>query len=61
MSTLHDPQFTTLLFSVMVNKLGGAAEITQDDIDAVAYNRLEEEVREDGSIVFRLIVRRQTA
>lgn len=56
-SHLNNPIFTTLLFAIMVKRLGGIVEITQADIDAVAFNRLEEEGREDGSIAFRLIER----
>lgn len=56
-SNLKNPSLTTLLFAALVYKLGGKVEITQADIDAIAYNRLEEEGREDGSIAFRLIER----
>lgn len=56
-SNLNDPQLTTILFAVMVHKLGGKVEITQADIDLVAFNRLEEVGREDGSLAFRLIER----
>ena len=44
-SNLNNPRLTTLLFACLVKKLGGHAEITQADIDAVAYNRLMEEGR----------------
>ena len=56
-SNLNDPKLTTLLFAAMVHKLGGKVEITQADIDLVAFNRLEEVVRADGSLAFRLIER----
>lgn len=56
-SNLNNPRLTTILFAIMVKRLGGTVEITQADIDAIAYNRLEEEGREDGSIAFRLIER----
>lgn len=56
-SNLNDPELTTLLFAAIVRKLGGTVEITQADVDAVAYNRLKEVVREDGSLAFQLIER----
>lgn len=60
-SNLNNPKLTTILFAILVNKLGGKAEITQADIDAVAFSRLEEEGREDGSLEFRLIHRQPSA
>lgn len=60
-SHLNNPILTTLLFAIMVKRLGGTVEITQADIDAIAYNRLEEDSREDGSIAFRLIERGRTS
>ena len=57
-SNLNNPELTTLFFAVLVKQLGGRAEITQSAIDGVAFNLLEEEVREDGSIEFRLQERR---
>jgi len=56
-SNLNHPQLTTILFAVMLHKLGGHVEITQADIDLVAFNRMEEVGREDGSLAFRLIER----
>lgn len=60
-SILNDPQLTTLLFAVLVKRLGGNTEIRQEDIDAVAYNWLEEDVETDGSIGFRLVERHRTS
>ncbi len=60
-SNLNNPQLTTLLFAILVKRLGGKALITQGDIDAVAYNRLEEEGRADGSLEFRLVERQRSA
>lgn len=42
MSYLVDPEYTTLLFAVLVNRLGGEVLITQTDIDEVAFGRLDE-------------------
>jgi hypothetical protein len=44
-----------------VKRLGGRAEITQEDIDDIAYNRLEEDGKDDGSLEFRLIERQRAA
>ena len=60
-SRLNNPKLTTLLFAVLVKRLGGNVEIRQEDIDAVAYNRLKEDVETDGSIGFRLIERQRTS
>ena len=60
-SNLNNPQFTTILFAILVKRLGGRAEITQADIDDIAYNRLEEEGRSDGSLEFRLVERQRAA
>ena len=60
-SNLNNPALTTLLFAVLVKRLGGKAEITQADIDDIAFNRLDEDVREDGSLEFRLIERQRAA
>lgn len=59
-SNLHNPRLTLLMFAVLVKRLGGKAEITQADIDQVAYCKMPEEGREDGSIEFRLIEQRTT-
>jgi hypothetical protein len=56
-SNLNNPRLNLLLFAVMVHKLGGKVEITQADIDQVAYNQLAEEGRDDGTVQFRLIER----
>jgi hypothetical protein len=60
-SNLTNPELTTIFFAILVKRLGGTAKITQSDVDDVAYNLLEEEGREDGSIEFRLVERKQSA
>lgn len=60
-SNLNNPNLTTILFAIMVKRLGGRVEITQADIDDIAYNRLLEDGREDGSIEFRLEERARSA
>lgn len=60
-TNLNNPQLTILLFAVLVKRLGGRAEITQTDIDAVAYNRLIEHGREDGSVEFNLVGSQQSS
>lgn len=57
-SNLNDPMLTSLLFAILVKRLGRKVEISQADIDDVAFNRLEEEVREDGTLEFRLLERK---
>jgi hypothetical protein len=54
-SNLNNPRLTTILFAILVQRLGGHVEITQADIDAVAYSRLMEEGKKDGSLEFRLL------
>ena len=56
-SNLNDPALTTLLFAILVNRLGGKAVITQADIDEVAFNRLVEQGHEDGTLEFTLVQR----
>ena len=41
-----DRNLTLLAVAVLVHKLGGTATLTQADIDAVAYMRLEEQHKE---------------
>ena len=53
-SNLNNPHLTTILFAILVKRLGGKALITQADIDDIAYNRLMEEGFPDGSLEFRL-------
>ena len=60
-SNLNDPALTTLLFAVLVKRLGGCVKITQADIDSVAYNRLEERGNEDDSVEFRLVERNKAS
>lgn len=57
-SNLNDPMLTSLLFAILVKRLGGKVEIAQADIDDVAFNRLKEEGREDGTLEFRLLERK---
>lgn len=59
-SNLNNPRLTTILFAILVKRLGGTVEITQADIDAVAYTRMEEQGHEDGRLEFRLIEKQAT-
>ena len=54
-SNLNNPGLRNILFAIMVKRLGGTAFISQADIDQVAYTRLMEKGKSDGSIEFRLI------
>ncbi len=56
-SNLNDPTLTPILFAILVKRLGGEVKIVQADIDDIAYNKLEEEGKGDGSLEFRLIER----
>jgi hypothetical protein len=47
-SSFADIGLQQLLFAVLVSKLGGEVLITQEDIDAVAFNFLEEYHPEEG-------------
>ena len=60
-SNLNNPNLTTILFAILVKRLGGTVRIEQSDIDEVAYNRLEEEGFIDGVVEFRLITRGTSA
>jgi hypothetical protein len=60
-SNLNNPELTTILFAILVKRLGGMAVITQADIDDIAFNKLEEEGREDGTLEFRLLERKRVA
>ena len=57
-SYLNNPIFVTILFAILVKRLGSKVEITQADIDDIAFNRLEEEGLENGTLEFRLLERR---
>lgn len=48
-----DPGITPHLISVLVKRLGGKVIIKQEDLDAVAYTRLEESMRtpEEGLVL----------
>lgn len=50
----EDRQVNVIVMAVLVQKLGGTAVITQDDIDRIAFARLMEDVMPDGSIQLRL-------
>ena len=56
-SAINDDQLKALLFAILVKKLGGSVEITQSDVDSVAYSRMEEDWYQDGRLAFRLIER----
>lgn len=60
-SNLNNPKLTTILFAILVRRLGGRVGITQADIDDIAYNRMEEEAKADGSLEFRLVERRRAS
>jgi hypothetical protein len=49
-----DQTVNMLVVAVLVQKLGGAATITQGDIDQVAFHRLLESPTSDGSICLEL-------
>lgn len=56
--TMDKPSLTVdgvpmLMLAIMVKRAGGEAQITQQDIDSVAFGRLIEERYQDGSIVFK--------
>lgn len=59
--SFNNPVLTTILFAIMVKRLGGKVTITQTDIDDVAYNRLDEDGCDDGSLEFRLVQRNTSA
>lgn len=55
MQTIFEaPVLLQLCFAVLVKRLGGFVEITQEDIDAVSYNLLNEYYGDDGPIRFSL-------
>lgn len=54
---LLDPNMAALLVAVLIERLGGKATITQEDIDAVAFRRLEEEFTQEGVLKFTLLDR----
>lgn len=58
-SSFNDRRLVMLLFAIFVKRLGGKVEVTQADIDDVAFGRLDEEGREDGSLEFRLVEREE--
>lgn len=60
-SYLNDPNLVVLFLAIMVRRQGGKIWITQEDVDAVAFNRLEEEGFEDGSVEFRLVERKESS
>lgn len=60
-SNLNNPVLTTILFGILVKRLGGRVQITQADIDDIAFNQLLEDGRPDGSLEFRLIERQRVS
>lgn len=56
-----DPSFlrhqhkSMCIFAIVLKRLGGKVEITQADLDAVAFLRIEEERTDDGVLTLRLI------
>ena len=56
-SNLNNPLLTTILFAIMVKRLGGQVLITQSDIDDIAYSKMFEEGFSDGSLKFFLAPR----
>lgn len=48
----NDPAFALLLFAVMLDRAGGSAEISDADLQAVAFKRLQGGKRADGMLVF---------
>ena len=60
-SNLNDPKLTTILFAILVKKVGGSITITQADIDDIAYQQLVERGNEDGTLDFILIERKKSS
>ena len=55
-SYLNNPRLTMILFSVLVQRLGGTVKITQGDIDGIAYGKLwEEDLPEEDCLQFRYV------
>lgn len=52
-SIFKDPNTVMLVVSALVYKLGGMAEITQSDIDSIAFGLLVEEETDTG-VLFTL-------
>lgn len=44
MTIFDEPVLVKIVVSILVQRLGGDVHITQADIDAIAYNRLLEDV-----------------
>lgn len=57
---LNDPNLRTVLFAIMVKRLGGTVTINQDDINDVAYDQLIEKGNDDHSLTFTYVQRVQT-
>ena len=60
-SHLDDRTTRILIVAALVKKLGGKVNITQDDVDEVAYNELIETGEEDNSLTFTYIERPRTS
>ena len=59
-SHLDDRNTCILIAAALVKKLGGTVNITQDDLDAAAYNTIIRTVEEDNSLTFTLVERPRT-
>ena len=57
-SNFNNPVLTMLVLAILVKRLGGSVEVTQADVDDVAFNRLDEDSHGDGSFTLRLVERR---
>lgn len=58
-SNLEDPLLVSIIVGILVKKLGGKVSITQEDVDAIAHNRLVEGGLEDGTLFFEVEERKQ--
>lgn len=48
---IDNPEFTILLFAVLIKRAGGITTITQQEIDEVAYNRVLENYNADTNVL----------
>lgn len=46
----NNPVLVRIIMAILIKNLGGSVDITQQDIDEVAYNILDETQNVDGSI-----------
>lgn len=55
-SHLTNTRLTAILFSVLVQRLGGTVKITQTDIDNIVYGKLwEEDLPDEDCVQFRYV------